>query len=165
MTRFIVSRIALTLMSVGLIVFSLAPNLPTNAQDKNTCKDLGWTEIDGTQIDLSGEWSAHQNRNCKESADWQFNFSVTITKEDNGDYKGTVSDRTPLEVHLQGSGIVFVRDLRNGAGEDENKQNLQTWKGKIERNKDGRIRIYGMWSGAFASRKKEGYNMDFMMMK
>ena len=34
MNRIIVSCITLMLMSVGLMVFSLAPNFPTNAQNK-----------------------------------------------------------------------------------------------------------------------------------
>ena len=158
-------RIVFALVIVGSLMFSLTPNSPTRAQDKDTCKDLGWTPIDGTKIDLSGRWSSHQNRNCRESADWQFNFWSQITKERNGDYSAKVSDGTPMEVHLRGSGIVFVRDLRNGAGTDKNGKNLQSWKGRIERNGDGRIRIYGTWSGAFDFVKSAGYNMDFMMLK
>jgi hypothetical protein len=145
------------------MVFSPVANLPANAQDKDMCKDLGWTEVDGSQINLTGTWAAHQNRNCKEVADWQFNFSATISEEGKG-YTAKASDGTPMDVQPEGgSGIVFVRDLRGGAGTDKNGITLQTWRGNIERNKDGGIRIYGTWSGAFDFTKKEGYNLDFML--
>lgn len=160
-------RIAFTLVIAGLMVFSLATNLRTNAQDKDTCKDLGWTAVDASEVDLSGEWTGHQNRNCRESAAWQYNFSVTITKNDStGVYEGTVSDGTPMTVNVKGNRIVFVRDLTKGAGKDpETGVVLQIWRGKIERNDDRRIRIYGTWSGAFERKKTPENNLDFMMLK
>src|SRR3954468_20839769 len=113
MKRPLVSRIALTFTILGFAFFSLIPDLPINAQDKDTCRDPGWTPIDASEIDLNGTWAGHQNRNCKESAQWQYNFSVRIDQDRNGDYiAGVINiDKRPMEVDISGSGIVFVRDL------------------------------------------------------
>lgn len=166
MSKFVVFRMLSTLVSVGLIMFSLVPKLPANTQDETPCEDGGWTVVDGTQIDLSGSWTATQNKNCKDSADWQFSFPVTITQNDDGSYSAKASDETPMTVTLEGSGITFDRDLTKGRGigKDKRGETLQVWTGKIE-EKDGRIRIYGQWSGAWDYVKKGGYNTDFMMIK
>ena len=167
MNKFIVLRMAFTLVSVGLMVFTLVPNLPTNAQDKDTCKDLGWTAIDASEVDLSGIWTGFQNRNCKESAKWQYGgFGIKITKERNGNYKGQIGNENKADIDIEGSEFVWIRDLRGGAGYDtETKLHNQTWKGKIEKNKAGRIRIYGTWTGAFKGLKCDDCNLDFMMLK
>lgn len=162
MNRSFVFRIAQTLTIFGLLVVSLTPNLQTNAQDKASCKDIGWTPVNASNVDLSGTWASFQDRNCKESAAWKYPFSTTITKENN-QYTGKVSDGTPLEIAINGSAIKFVRDMK-GQGPDKDGNQSQIWKGKLE-TKDGRIRIYGTWSGAFAYLREETYNLDFMMIK
>jgi hypothetical protein len=116
MHRLIVRRRALTLMSLGLVVFSISPNLPTHAEqiDPKSCEDLGWIVINPREIDLSGLWSTAQSRKCGTPVSWQWEFSVTITKSDGG-YKGEASDGTPLTVTLAGgSKITLTRDLTNG---------------------------------------------------
>lgn len=164
MNKSIVLRVTFALVSVGLMMFSLVPNFPTNAQDKETCKDSGWTPIDGSRINLTGTWTGTQNRNCKESASWQYSFTVTVTKED-GVYYGRVFDsEDKTEIVITGSKFKFTRDVRKSSGPDDYKNPYQYWEGTIEMNKDGTIRIYGTWSGAYSYKKGEN-NLDFMMIK
>jgi hypothetical protein len=165
MSKFINFRMAFTLVSIGLMFFSLALNFSTYAQDKDACEDTGWTDIDASEVDLAGNWAGNQNRNCKESAAWQYNFSVKITEPDKGNYQGWILTEDPMVIDIDGSGIVFSRDVTKSSGRDEKQVYTQTWTGKIQKNKDGRIRIYGTWTGAYQQRKIEGYNLDFVLMK
>lgn len=68
MNKHVVFRRAFTLVSAGLIMFALAANLLVNAQGK-PCQEesKGWTNIDGTQIDLTGTWTIVKSTNCKNS--------------------------------------------------------------------------------------------------
>ena len=81
--------------------------------------------------------------------------------------KYTATFEKPATVTLTGSGIVFTRNLEGVTEKDKNQQITQTWTGKIERNKEGNIAIYGLWSGAYDYLPKEigGLNHDFMMVK
>ena len=163
MKKIIVSRIALVLMSVGLIVLSLAPNSVVSAQ--KPCQDSeGWTTIDGTEIDLSGGWNLLKSTDCKNG--WFWTRAITISEED-GKYIAKIGDEPPMTVKLDSSGIVFERDLSwFGAGKDKNGVSLQTWRGVVQKDEEGRIRIYGKWSGAYEYlATDEKYNLDFKMMK
>ena len=166
MNKSIVLRITSVLVSVGLMIFSLVPNLPTHAQNKDTCKDLGWTPINESQVGLMGKWIGNQNRNCKPPASsWQYpGFPITVTKE-GGAYYGQVGNEDKTEIDIQGSKFVWVRDVRKSAGPDNNKVHNQTWTGTLERNNDGGIRIYGTWTGAYNYLKQEDRNLDFLMIK
>lgn len=163
MTRYITFR--MVLMGLGLLVFWLAPGLPALAQNADTCKDPGWTAIDGSRIDLSGRWTGNQNRLCSHSASWQFpGFSVTITKE-NGVYYAQIGNEDKTEIEVSGSNFIWGRDVRKGAGAESPGIYTQTWRGKIETNGSGSIRIYGTWTGAWKSKKYDGYNLDFLLVK
>ena len=164
MNKSVVFRMAFALVSIGLMVFVQGMNLPAIAQDKDSCSDSGWTPIDA-EIDLKGVWTGAQNRNCKESAAWQYaGFKVTISEE-GGILYGKVGSEEKSKIEINGSKFVWTRDLRKGAGEEKPGLYSQTWRGSIQRNKEGSIRIYGAWSGAYQSRKKDDYNLDFMLVK
>lgn len=164
MNKSIVLRMTFALVIVGLMIFSPVPNFPTCAQEKDACKDSGWTPIDGSRVDLTGTWTGTQNRNCKESASWQYSFTVTVTKEGGG-YQGQVfSSEDKGDITISGSKFTFTRDVSKSAGPDDNKNKYQTWTGTIE-TKDGRVRIYGTWSGAYSYKKGKDNNLDFMMIK
>ena len=45
MNKSMVLGMTLVLVSVGLMMFALAPNLPVNAQDTDSCSDSGWTRV------------------------------------------------------------------------------------------------------------------------
>ncbi len=164
MRKSIVLRMTFALVSVGLMMFSLVPNLPTNAQDKDTCEDLGWTPIDASQVDLKGNWTGTQNRNCKESASWQYGFTLSIEKV-RGTYYGKIGKEDETAIEIDGSKFTWTRNLTKGAGEEKPGVYSQTWRGTIEKNANGRIRIYGTWTGAYQSQKQDGYNLDFMLIR
>ncbi len=126
-------------------------------------KDLGSTPIDGSTIPMD-DWTGTQNSNGKESADWQYQFTFKLTKKGSA-YYGQIFNEEPTEIEIEGSKFVWTRDVRKSVGEEKPGVYTQTWRGTIERNNNGRIRIYGTWSGAYASRKAEGRNLDFMLIK
>ena len=162
MNKFIIFRKVLTLMGVLLLGFSLVPNLPTNANPRETSAGGDdWAVIDATSVDLTGRgfWVASTNG---ESGKWNWSVEVHITR-DRGTYTSLFEKSTQIE--LGSSGIVFTRDLVGVVPEDVNRQKSQTWTGKVERNSDGKIRIYGKWSGAYDYKVPEGYNRDFMMTR
>jgi hypothetical protein len=163
MNKFIVLRMAFALLTVGLMAFSLVPNLPAHAQDKDSCRTdtEGWTQIDATQTDLRGKWTWVASTNCRN--DWKWTGVINISGEKRNNYT-TVFD-SEIDVQLSGRGVVFHRDVSKSAGKDKNSVSLQTWVGKLEQHEDGRIRIYGRWSGAFDYLIPDGYNKDFKMIK
>ena len=162
MNKFIVSRMTLTLMIVGLMVFSLIPDLAAIAQDKDSCRadQEGWTTVDATQIDLSGQWFLTKSTNCK--GNWQWSRTVTFSDDDS---TARIGGETPMDVAVASSGVVLTRNLEKVTGKDKHGQNTQTWKGELQRHEDGRIRIYGEWSGAFDYLINEGYNKDFKLIE
>jgi hypothetical protein len=164
MNMSLISRKALTLMSVLLMGFSLLPNLAINAQGLNekSCRPLGWEPVDGMEVNLAGEWMVFHNTNCRDN--WQFSAPATISKE-GGEYSAKIGNEDPMTVSVGHKGIVFRRDLTKGAGKDSEGQFTQTWRGQIGMLKDGKIRIYGTWSGAFTNLRRDGFNSDFMMVK
>ena len=161
MNKFIVFRMIFTLVSVGLIVFSL-PNVQTYAQDKDSCRTdtEGWRQIPASDIDFSGNWTWVASTNCKNN--WAWAGTITISGSP-GRYV-TIFD-SKIEVTVSGSGVVFDREVEVSAGKDKNGANIQTWVGSLQRHEDGRIRIYGRWSGAFDYLIPTDYNKDFKMIK
>ena len=169
MNNILTTRSALTLMSAVLLIFSLMPNPPANAQGQDSCKDqeAGWTLIDASLVDLSGDWTVFQNKNCGSNM-WQYSAPVSITEENGGYSAICKSDNSKMTVSIGGSGVVIRRDLTTGSGPklDKNKQTSQTWRGTLEKNRDGRLRIYGTWSGAYdyiAAEYKN--NLDFKLTR
>lgn len=160
---FIVSRIALTLMSVGLMMLLLMP--AANAQDTDACRadQEGWTNVDGTKMKLNGTWFFVQSTNCK--GDWQWSRTVIVSGDGPGFYTARIGSETAMDVYVEGVGVVFERNLEEVTGKDNKGQNMQTWRGKLQIHKDGRIRIYGSWLGAFDHLIQEGFNKDFKLIK
>jgi hypothetical protein len=164
MNRLIVPRMSLALLSVGLVVFSLTPNLPTNAQGQDTCPGLGWEPYHSSEVDLAGTGlPAFQNSDCSTPAKWQFVFNITITRDDKtGKYMGHVGSEEPQPFQVEGSSIKFLRKLNASHPQTGD---IQTWRGRIQRHQNGGIRIYGTWSGAFDDTNKDTkFNHDLMII-
>ncbi|MBX7042750.1 MAG: hypothetical protein K1X85_07590 [Ignavibacteria bacterium] len=163
LNRFIVSRKALTLLSVGLMIFLLMP--PANAQETDAClADMeGWTNVDGTKMELSGTWFFVQSTDCK--GNWQWSRTVIISRDNAGHYTARIGSETEMDVDVEGDGVVFERNLEKVTGKDNKGQNMQTWRGKLQIHQDGRIRVYGTWLGAFDYLIQEGFNKDFKLIK
>lgn len=152
--------------SIQICVIALLLSLAAAAQDKDTCAGTGWEPMFINDVSILGSWTTTQNRDCRESARWQFSVSLKITQDQNGNYLGQLGGEEPTQVRVSGSQFRWTRDLRKGAGPDKNQSFNQTWTGMIQRNrKTGAIRIYGTWSGAYAFLlDNTELNHDFMIV-
>ncbi len=166
MTISIFSRRVLTLLSVLIMGFLLLPNLTTKAQEilnEKSCRPQGWTPVEGTTENLVGAWSTFHNSNCKDN--WQFSGTIVISADKRGRFSATMNGKDPVSVRVVGTRITFDRDMKNNLGPDKKKQYTQTWSGQLGTLKDGKLRVYGTWIGAYEDMRMEGYNSDFMLDK
>jgi len=154
----------LRLLIVGMIVLPLA--MTVSAQDKDTCAASGWEPMGINDVNIVGTWTTTNNRDCKESARWQYSTTMKITTDKNGNYFGQIYSEEPTQIFVSGNQFRWSRDVRRSTGPDKNKVYNQNWTGSIQKNRrTGAIRIYGTWTGAFFYvTDNTNFNHDFMIV-
>lgn len=159
-------RRAFLAISVCIAIISATTSL--NAQDKDSCAGVGWEPLYIEQLSsLVGTFTVTNNRDCNEAAKWQYSATITIRKDEQGQYWARVySGEKETEFRVSGNQVRFTRSVQGSAGKDKRERVEQFWSGTLQRNRrTGSIRIYGTWSGAY-DYVTDGtkYNHDFMIL-
>lgn len=162
MKRYYLFRGMLLILVAASILFSPLPETLVDAQDKDSCRadQEGWSPTYESEVDLTGRWTWVAATDCRNGWGWSGTIGISGSP---GRYKVTDfgNDGT---VTISGNQARFNRDL--GSYKDKNGANIQMWRGQIQRHRDGRIRIYGEFSGAWDYSATEAKkNHDFKMIK